>query len=111
MIACVSSLAIAVLLAPIVGGTPDAADPAVVRVEIAGATCTGALIAPTVVLTAAHCVIPGESGTVSVGPGEGAFTETASIVDVVSYRYYDGQGTADLGLVRLDAPLSPAPLP
>jgi len=106
----VSSLAIALLLAPIVGGSTDVVDPAVVHVEVAGAICTGALIAPTIVLTAAHCVIPGEDGVVSVGPGEGAFTEAASIVDAIAYRYHDGQGTPDLGLLRLDAPLSPTPL-
>lgn len=102
-------LALAIVLAPIIGGSVDVGDPAVVHVDVDGGACTGALIAPTVVLTAAHCATAA-TGTVSVGPGVGAFTEVASIVDAITYRYYAGQGTADLALIRLDAPLTPPPL-
>src|SRR4029079_18802121 len=54
---------------PIIGGETDAGDPGVVAVfaQQLGATsgflCTGSVIAPTVVLTAAHCVSPLETGT------------------------------------------------
>jgi V8-like Glu-specific endopeptidase len=53
---------------PIIGGESDTGDPAVVAVyaQQLGATsgflCTGTVIAPTVVLTAAHCVSPEETG-------------------------------------------------
>jgi hypothetical protein len=43
---------------PILGGAPDSADPAVGLVWMASTNnwCTGTLVAPTVVLTAAHCL-------------------------------------------------------
>lgn len=52
--------------APIVGGTTDTGDPSVVALygqppgaqSKGGFLCTGTVIAPTVVLTAAHCVSP-----------------------------------------------------
>ncbi len=46
--------------AAISGGTSDTADVAVVGIadDTTGATCTGALIAPNLVLTAQHCVAP-----------------------------------------------------
>jgi V8-like Glu-specific endopeptidase len=53
---------------PIIGGETDSGDPSVVAVyaQQLGATsgflCTGSVIAPTVVLTAAHCVSPSETG-------------------------------------------------
>jgi V8-like Glu-specific endopeptidase len=53
---------------PIIGGETDTGDPSVVAVyaQQLGATsgflCTGSVIAPTVVLTAAHCVSASETG-------------------------------------------------
>jgi secreted trypsin-like serine protease len=54
--------------APIIGGTTDTADPSVVVLfaQVPGANggslCTGEVISPHVVLTAAHCVSPAEVG-------------------------------------------------
>jgi V8-like Glu-specific endopeptidase len=53
---------------PIIGGEIDEGDPGVVAVYAqqpgspGGFLCTGSVIAPTVVLTAAHCVSPAETG-------------------------------------------------
>lgn len=61
-------------LAPIRDGTADTTDVAVVGIvdDMTGATCTGALIAPDLVLTAQHCVAPimnlGECTQGSFGP-------------------------------------------
>jgi V8-like Glu-specific endopeptidase len=52
----------------VIGGESDTGDPSVVAVYAqqpgsdAGFLCTGSVIAPTVVLTAAHCVSPSETG-------------------------------------------------
>jgi len=49
---------------PIVGGTPASVGeyPNVVAILLGGSLCTGTLVAPNVVVTAAHCVSPGELG-------------------------------------------------
>ena len=63
-----------VLLLGIAGGVPDTEDVAVVGItdDATGATCTGALIAPDLVLTAQHCVAPivgpFDCATVTFGP-------------------------------------------
>jgi MYXO-CTERM domain-containing protein len=54
--------------APIIGGTLDTADPGVVLVfaqqpgSQSGSLCTGEVVSPHVVMTAAHCVSPSEVG-------------------------------------------------
>jgi V8-like Glu-specific endopeptidase len=91
--------------AMILGGTDDAGDPAVAALTLAGAGCSGALIAPTVILTAAHCAAPAVGlaapGTAAFGPGGAAgFTETIAITAVWVARDWP-TATADVALVRL----------
>jgi len=88
------------LVLPIIGGAGDPGDPAVVEVVIAGGQCSGVVVAPRVVLTAAHCARPGPGGT--VGP--------AQIVETWIDRYDDGQVDHDLAALRLDRDLGIAPL-
>jgi hypothetical protein len=58
--ACVGEPDLATHTAPISGGTDDTADVAVVGIvdNGSGATCTGSLVAPDLVITAQHCVAP-----------------------------------------------------
>lgn len=80
---------------PIIGGTVDVADPAVVEVVIAGGQCSGVAVAPRVVVTAAHCAQPGPGGTAG----------GATIVETWIDRYADGSVGHDLAAVRLDRDL------
>lgn len=62
--------AIGVDAQPIVGGTKDKTDRSVVAISVwnkqASRTCTGTIVAPHVVLTAAHCLAPGDVGSNNV---------------------------------------------
>ncbi|MCE9575869.1 MAG: trypsin-like serine protease [Deltaproteobacteria bacterium] len=100
--------------AAIVGGSDDLGDPAVARLELVGGACTGALIAPTVILTAAHCAAPAVGaaapGTASFGPGGATgFTESIPITTVWIARDWP-RADADVALVRLAHAAAAAPV-
>jgi hypothetical protein len=116
--------------APIIGGTADQGDPAVVLLVSTPAdlstfdTCTASLIAPTVLLTAAHCVDPkthvGDTFGVFLGADASAFPTAAAlgpellaVKSVHPHPDYDPAPPfhADIGVVLLEQPLDVAPLP
>jgi secreted trypsin-like serine protease len=115
---------------PIIGGTLDTADPAVVLLysypsdESSLYTCTAAVIAPTVLLTAAHCVDdenhPGfiygvfaEPDASSYGDIKALKPHLLSVKSVHAHPDYDTAPPfhADIAVVILDQPISAAPLP
>ncbi|HYI28606.1 MAG TPA: trypsin-like serine protease [Bradyrhizobium sp.] len=98
----------------IVGGGAPSADgvgrSVVTIVGSRGNFCTGALIAPTLVLTAAHCVQPGATYKIV----EYGADRQPQLQDVRSVAIHPGfnmqamaahRATADVALLRLDAPL------
>jgi secreted trypsin-like serine protease len=111
--------ALAVLVAPpaaaIVGGAPPAADgigrSIVTIVGSRGNFCTGSLIAPSLVLTVAHCVPPGsEYKIVHYGADK-----KPELQDVKAVAIHPGfrmaemmahRATADVALLRLAVPLN-----
>lgn len=101
----------------IIGGVPDRADPSVVAV-FAGGLCTGTLVAPEIVLTAAHCVgdaiVSGNtnSGGVRFGDGDSPWIDSIDIVDMSMHRLYKPPAFLqhDIALVRLARP-APAEIP
>jgi V8-like Glu-specific endopeptidase len=109
----------------IVGGTSDPGDPGVVAIvaQVPGATqeslCTGEVISPHVVLTAAHCVAAAEVGanarfTVHTGATIGATSaNTFAVKEVHANSAWNPQDLFsghDVGVVILAAPLAVTPL-
>jgi hypothetical protein len=88
----------------IVGGADDPGDPAVVALVVAGGQCSGVVVAPRVVVTAAHCALPGvgrTDGIADFGPVAPS-GQTARIVALWIDRGYVGDVDHDLAAVRLD---------
>jgi MYXO-CTERM domain-containing protein len=115
---------------PILGGAVDSGDPAVVMLVSIPAdqssfeTCTATLVAPAVLLTAAHCVDPsthaGFTFGVFTGPDASAYPTAASLAPQLAavsathvHPDYDAAAPfhADLGVALLAAPLAVTPVP
>ncbi|MGE5185215.1 MAG: S1 family peptidase [Acidobacteriota bacterium] len=102
----------------IVGGSADGSDDAVVAVverpvcsDAFTITCSGTLVAPQVVLTAAHCVTPGTPLEVHVGTpvGSGQFI---AVTDAIRDPMFDDATHAyDLAILQLAEPASASPVP
>jgi hypothetical protein len=103
----------------IIGGATDSSDVAVVAVQqpSTGTLCSGVLVAPTVVLTAAHCVfgVPASDLQVLTGPDTNAPQQTLAVQGAAAYPTYDSAsglaGGVDLGVVYLTTPSSIPPMP
>ena len=111
--------------APIIGGQTDTGDPSVVIVfaqengSQQGSLCTASVIAPTVLLTAAHCVAPSEVGSnVTFSAFLGSDFNGAGQWLAVKETHFDQafnpnnlNGGHDVGIVILAQPVSLTPLP
>jgi len=104
---------------PIIGGRIDTADVAVVALlqPSTGTLCSGTLVAPTLVLTAAHCVylIPASELQVLTGATVASPEQTIAVTSAVAYPTYDGEaegltGGVDLAVVTLATPLTVSPI-
>jgi len=126
------SLPLARSSSPIIGGTADDGDPAVVMLvsypsdESTYYTCTAEVISPTVLLTAAHCVDAanhtGHTFGVFLEPDATPYKASVktlkphlkAVREVHAHPQYDPNGSgypADVGVAILAEPVSIAPLP
>lgn len=97
----------------IVGGTPTSEYPAVLFLQAPdGGYCTGTLVAPDVVLTAAHCGLTAEWTATVMSVDQPIASR--DVVEVVFHRYFaDARYMTDhdLSLARLSGDLPAEPVP
>jgi len=101
----------------IIGGTVTAGDPAVVALVVGfngrySSYCTGSLVGPKTVLTAAHCIYAqGRNAPYSVAFGTYASNPTSvvRVVSQIAHPRYSGQSN-DFGLLELERAVTNVPL-
>ena len=93
---------------PIINGSPDTdpAHQAVVALTFGQYMCTGTLISPDVILTAAHCVKGYRAADYTVYFGRDIQTATTRRVSEVKYhpQYNENSITNDIAVLRLSSP-------
>ena len=103
----------------IIGGDADTTDTAVVALlDVAnGSLCSGTVIAPSVVLTAGHCVLGVAASDlhVLVGSSTSSPEQTVDVTSAVAYPTYTSEangipGGVDLGYVTLATPVTVTPI-
>jgi MYXO-CTERM domain-containing protein len=114
------SEAIAFASDEIVNGSPDPGHPATVALTVQGFPfCSGTLVTPTVVVTAAHCIHPGKVPPVEeieIFFGSNVFGGGGTFIDVIEgqeHPDFDPAGNDpqnDIAVLRLEKPASVAPV-
>lgn len=90
----------------IVGGQSVTSDPAVALLDLGNGLCTGTVISPKVILTAAHC-LTGPATAISAN-----FINTVGETgDRIEATAYEIKPNTDIGAIALSSPASMAPIP
>lgn len=93
----------------IYGGEPSATCgwPSTVLVEAGGGVCTGTLVHPSVVITAAHCTGNGQQTAIGFGPTGNSLTRNSTCYP---HPNYDGSATNDIAYCNLGQPVTNVPI-
>lgn len=90
----------------IVNGESHSGDPAVALLDLGDGLCTGTVISPKIILTAAHCLtVPAANISAHFINTIG---ETGEVIDATSYAV---KPNTDLGIIALASPASATPIP